>query len=127
GAKDVVGTRAVVVAAPHPRHLQLVEVLGVDLVERRVAGVAGIAPPIPPLTVLGAGLHAGGLAGRCRDRQRHGRPRRQACRGTPPDSREFRHRTLLELDLFLRGSIFTPRIASSLPGSSSSPAGKSFS
>ena len=65
GAVDVNGSRAghpkprgpEVVAPPDPRHLEVVEVVGGDLVERGIAGVRGVAPDVAPLAgVLGASV-----------------------------------------------------------------------
>ena len=48
------GRRALVARAPAPRHLQVADVAGVDLVERRVAGGARVRPEHAPFAVGGA-------------------------------------------------------------------------
>ncbi len=42
-----------------PRELQLIEIRSVDLIERRVASVRGVAAVAAPFSVLGAGLREG--------------------------------------------------------------------
>ena len=53
----VLGLRTEVGGPEPPRHLQVVEVLGRDLVERRVARVRDVAAVAPPLSVLGLPRH----------------------------------------------------------------------
>ena len=52
----VFGARAEVLGLEMPREFELIEVRGVDLIERRVAGVAGVAAVAAPFAVLRAGL-----------------------------------------------------------------------
>src|SRR5262249_45471282 len=52
----VLGTRGEAVGLEPPRDLERVEVRGVDLIERRVAGVADVATVAAPLAVPRAGL-----------------------------------------------------------------------
>src|SRR6185369_6016225 len=58
------GTRAERLGLESPGHLELAEVAGVDLIERRVARVSQIAAIRPPLAAGRAGLSGG----RSRDR-----------------------------------------------------------
>ena len=70
------GTRPKVVCFEAPCHLELIEIVGVDLVERRIVRVAEISSVRPPLSVLGSGLPRDG----------HSRPQEQAgCQGCPHD------------------------------------------
>ena len=55
GAVEVVDVGPEVVAPPDPGHLQIGEVVAVDLVQRRRAGVPRVAAEVAPLAVLGAG------------------------------------------------------------------------
>ena len=55
GAVEVVDVGPEVVAPPDPGDLQVGEVVAVDLVQGRRAGVPGVAAEIAPLAVLGAG------------------------------------------------------------------------
>ena len=70
GTVEVVDVGPEVVAPPDPGDLQIGEVVAVDLVEGRRAGVAGVAAEVTPLAVLGAGqpLRRRG----CGCQQRHG-------------------------------------------------------
>ena len=65
-AKDIVGRRPEVVAPPEPGLLKVVEVLGVDLVEGRVARAPGVGAPVAPLAEGGAAVLG---VGRTRDRK----------------------------------------------------------
>ena len=56
---EVVDVGPEVVAPPYPRLFQILEVVGVDLRERRGARVAGVAAQIAPCAVLGAGQALG--------------------------------------------------------------------
>ena len=67
--RRVIGVRAVVVAPPDPRDLEVLEVPGVDLVDRREPGPPGIAALVPPLPVRRAPILL--LGGRAGDRQGH--------------------------------------------------------
>ena len=69
GAVEVVDIGPEVVPPPDPGHLQVGEVVAVDLVQGRRAGVPGVAAEVTPLAVLGAGQT---LGGRIRDGQQQG-------------------------------------------------------
>src|SRR5262249_1408411 len=67
------GARAEIVGLEAPRHLELVEVARVDLIERRVlrpAEVGGVGDPIPVFRAR----HAGGLPGHVNGAARHEQP-----------------------------------------------------
>ena len=78
GAVVVLWARTVVGGRPAPRDLQGVHVVAVDLIERRVAGAAGVAPVEAPLPV-GCSLLAGGAQGREEKRGR-GDQQGRSCR-----------------------------------------------
>src|SRR5437867_1640731 len=53
---SITWSRSKTVRLESPRHLELVEVGGVDLIERRIARAAGVAGVAAPLAVLRTGL-----------------------------------------------------------------------
>ena len=54
-AEDHVGAPAVVVSPPDPGHLELLEVVGVDLIQRRIALTLLVATPVAPPALLRQG------------------------------------------------------------------------
>ncbi len=111
---DEVRLGSVVGRVPAPRDLETARVLGVDLVEGRVAAAPLVPAPVPPLAFLRSlRLGEGGMGeeGR-RGGERHGKEGR-------PEERAFVHGFFLHLM-----TIFWS--ASAAAGSSSPPAGMSF-
>ncbi len=78
-AEDVVHLGTKIVAPPHPRHLQLLEVAGIDLVQRRIPRMRGVAADIAPLAGRGAMLLRDGreLPGKEAEGARHAHPESQ--------------------------------------------------
>ncbi len=64
------GTRAEVIGLEAPRHGELAEIRGVDLIERRITRVSGVAAVGAPLAVERAGLAVENGGGRDADRNR---------------------------------------------------------
>ena len=96
-AEDVVDPGPEVVAAPDPRHLELLEIGGVDLVERQVPRVRGITADVAPLASRGATLLRDGRQRPGEDaegtRQAHAHPPPPGCLAC-----SCVHRLVLQLD-----------------------------
>ena len=112
--------RAVVVAAPDPRHLEVFEVVGRDLIESRVAGVPGVAADVAPVAgwrviALRAGRGGHQQHARDGDGDGHDRGRDEETKRTPNACKP----------LLVHGAstISMPRSDDRLAGSSASPAG----
>ena len=78
GAEDVVHGGPEVVAPPHPCDLELLEVAGVDLIERQIPHVRRVAADVAPLALRRAALLRDGrrqVAAAARRAHRHADPR----------------------------------------------------
>src|SRR5207247_2097992 len=111
---DEIRLRTVVGRVPAPRHLETARVLGVDLVEGRIAAAPLVPSPVPPLALFRAFSLRGRGVGE--ESRRGGQGRREE---GGPEERRLDHGLVLHLmTIFLR--------ASGAAGSSSPPAGISF-
>ena len=119
-ARHAEHARAVVVATPDPRHLEVLEVVGGDLIQARVAGVPGVAADVAPFAGrrfiplrAGRGRHQQHNAGGADRNRGRGRGRGEKTERIPDACKPFHGASTISI----------PRSSRRLAGSSASPAG----